>query len=181
MLYCFGLPVLFFFFFFLMIRRPPRSTLCPYTTLFRSFQGVHPEKLFRGADDRSPIGIVFQYPFRNPADLCIRDMANIPSCQVIDLIDRGNRYVHRILGGARSQPLRRRTDHTCASLAPTSDASRPVAWLSPGSRFTRPPNNSRQSFRDIRQASSGARWLPRECRRATASRTPAYSPPPPPP
>src|SRR5256885_6410434 len=32
----------FFFFFFLMIRRPPRSTLFPYTTLFRSigFVGV---------------------------------------------------------------------------------------------------------------------------------------------
>src|SRR2546430_16288513 len=26
-----------FFFFFLMIRRPPRSTLFPYTTLFRSY------------------------------------------------------------------------------------------------------------------------------------------------
>src|SRR2546430_17255558 len=32
MLYC--------FFFFLMIRRPPRSTLFPYTTLFRSQFGV---------------------------------------------------------------------------------------------------------------------------------------------
>src|SRR3712207_8897716 len=28
------------FFFFLMIRRPPRSTLFPYTTLFRSSNGV---------------------------------------------------------------------------------------------------------------------------------------------
>src|SRR5271169_7112232 len=28
------------FFFFLMIRRPPRSTLFPYTTLFRSRLGV---------------------------------------------------------------------------------------------------------------------------------------------
>src|SRR2546427_9600849 len=27
-------------FFFLMIRRPPRSTLFPYTTLFRSVEGV---------------------------------------------------------------------------------------------------------------------------------------------
>src|SRR5436853_4109454 len=27
-----------FFFFFLMIRRPPRSTLFPYTTLFRSLE-----------------------------------------------------------------------------------------------------------------------------------------------
>src|SRR4029453_19558223 len=29
-----------FFFFFLMIRRPPRSTLFPYTTLFRSQLGA---------------------------------------------------------------------------------------------------------------------------------------------
>src|ERR1039457_1622426 len=28
------------FFFFLMIRRPPRSTLFPYTTLFRSFYDI---------------------------------------------------------------------------------------------------------------------------------------------
>src|SRR5579859_6387774 len=32
----------FFFFFFLMIRRPPRSTLFPYTTLFRSGRGAAP-------------------------------------------------------------------------------------------------------------------------------------------
>src|SRR6266700_4936049 len=30
------LSLLYLFFFFLMIRRPPRSTLFPYTTLFRS-------------------------------------------------------------------------------------------------------------------------------------------------
>src|SRR5688572_4137301 len=29
------------FFFFLMIRRPPRSTLFPYTTLFRSRRSLH--------------------------------------------------------------------------------------------------------------------------------------------
>src|SRR6266487_6362816 len=34
LLFC--LCLFFFFFFFLMIRRPPRSTLFPYTTLFRS-------------------------------------------------------------------------------------------------------------------------------------------------
>src|SRR6266566_6281225 len=48
-IFCFV--VLFVFFFFLMIRRPPRSTLFPYTTLFRSrarrrrhllAQGLHP-------------------------------------------------------------------------------------------------------------------------------------------
>src|SRR5256885_9374798 len=31
------------FFFFLMIRRPPRSTLFPYTTLFRSHQHSTPD------------------------------------------------------------------------------------------------------------------------------------------
>src|SRR6266478_2060015 len=33
-------------FFFLMIRRPPRSTLFPYTTLFRSHQTIRQEILF---------------------------------------------------------------------------------------------------------------------------------------
>src|SRR5438034_8493999 len=34
-----------FLFFFLMIRRPPRSTLFPYTTLFRSkAAGCHPRR-----------------------------------------------------------------------------------------------------------------------------------------
>src|SRR5260221_1993014 len=37
-LYKFHLPLFLFFFFFLMIRRPPRSTLFPYTTLFRSIK-----------------------------------------------------------------------------------------------------------------------------------------------
>src|SRR2546422_7746132 len=38
-----------FFFFFLMIRRPPRSTLFPYTTLFRSHAGRDARAGARGA------------------------------------------------------------------------------------------------------------------------------------
>src|SRR3990172_9872589 len=38
-----------FFFFFLMIRRPPRSTLFPYTTLFRSSSGAYPQKSDNGS------------------------------------------------------------------------------------------------------------------------------------
>src|SRR2546429_1754287 len=34
------------FFFFLMIRRPPRSTLFPYTTLFRSREGRFRDDLY---------------------------------------------------------------------------------------------------------------------------------------
>src|SRR2546422_364728 len=41
----------YFFFFFLMIRRPPRSTLFPYTTLFRS--AAHPDVV--DADEREAV------------------------------------------------------------------------------------------------------------------------------
>src|SRR2546426_12844646 len=54
-----------FFFFFLMIRRPPRSTLFPYTTLFRSWESVainihpnldHPDELHK-VHDRLPLPV----------------------------------------------------------------------------------------------------------------------------
>src|SRR5690625_5535164 len=35
-------PLSYLLFFFLMLRPPPRSTLFPYTTLFRSIQFLHP-------------------------------------------------------------------------------------------------------------------------------------------
>src|SRR3989442_10695731 len=41
-----------FFFFFLMIRRPPRSTLFPYTTLFRSGSGCLDQGLSGAALER---------------------------------------------------------------------------------------------------------------------------------
>src|SRR6478735_10031090 len=43
-----------FSFFFLMIRRPPRSTLFPYTTLFRSRVGAAEEGRRQVAADSSP-------------------------------------------------------------------------------------------------------------------------------
>src|SRR5205807_9970815 len=39
------------FFFFLMIRRPPRSTLFPYTTLFRSLPDASPQLRARRRPD----------------------------------------------------------------------------------------------------------------------------------
>src|SRR2546422_8268237 len=44
---------MFLFFFFLMIRRPPRSTLFPYTTLFRS-----QEIRVSAADPLNLVGVV---------------------------------------------------------------------------------------------------------------------------
>src|SRR2546430_17274366 len=46
-----------YFFFFLMIRRPPRSTLFPYTTLFRSLLGPRPVVLGRVDGDAEHLGV----------------------------------------------------------------------------------------------------------------------------
>src|SRR6266404_8056201 len=44
-----------FFFFFLMIRRPPRSTLFPYTTLFRSGESRQRVSGLEVHDDEVPV------------------------------------------------------------------------------------------------------------------------------
>src|SRR6266513_4694611 len=44
----------YLFFFFLMIRRPPRSTLFPYTTLFRSSPGTVGSRPPRGTPPTCP-------------------------------------------------------------------------------------------------------------------------------
>src|SRR2546426_11545443 len=57
-LFIFFLYVSFYFFFFLMIRRPPRSTLFPYTTLFRSLPHL--------VNDTAACAFVFVYRHRDP-------------------------------------------------------------------------------------------------------------------
>src|SRR2546430_12144272 len=49
---------LILFFFFLMIRRPPRSTLFPYTTLFRSLDRAHARRHRRAMVTADPAGRV---------------------------------------------------------------------------------------------------------------------------
>src|SRR2546426_633776 len=57
-------PSLTFHFFFLMIRRPPRSTLFPYTTLFRSnheeAKVVDAYSLIMGGDEHPMVCVEFQ-------------------------------------------------------------------------------------------------------------------------
>src|SRR2546427_5285636 len=61
--------MLFFFFFFLMIRRPPRSTLFPYTTLFRSRSGI-----FRDAGCLTSVDCRFaRHPLPNRAEKAFPD------------------------------------------------------------------------------------------------------------
>src|SRR5258708_7939040 len=48
-------------FFFLMIRRPPRSTLFPYTTLFRSLKGLDKKALKTGASKHYTLDLVEEF------------------------------------------------------------------------------------------------------------------------
>ena len=60
--------MIFVFFFFLMLRRPPRSTLFPYTPLFRS----HPAMKFVGpVRQRLGVRTIFNIlgPLSNPANV----------------------------------------------------------------------------------------------------------------
>src|SRR6267154_4967629 len=71
-----------FFFFFLMIRRPPRSTLFPYTTLFRARQplwrGPHagecPDR--RAARDRKSTRLNSSHPSISYAVFCLKKKKN---------------------------------------------------------------------------------------------------------
>src|SRR5260221_2817016 len=57
-----------YYFFFLMIRRPPRSTLFPYTTLFRSRIDLQHQKLYTtqpesgGTLDIAIVGLGCRFP-----------------------------------------------------------------------------------------------------------------------
>src|SRR6267154_5360826 len=72
----------FFSFFFLMIRRPPRSTLFPYTTLFRSAtlfaifsglaKGLSQEKLSPFIADRKSTRLNSSHPSISYAVFCLK-------------------------------------------------------------------------------------------------------------
>src|SRR2546422_10154745 len=94
-----------FFFFFLMIRRPPRSTLFPYTTLFRSLEAdgsVEPAER-----QRPPVR-----PLRRPAHQEIVDLGGgLAVCE-------GGRQLREQVGVARRLEQRseeRRVGKECRS------------------------------------------------------------------
>src|SRR5439155_25759159 len=76
-----------FFFFFLMIRRPPRSTLFPYTTLFRSHL-QHIAELGRGGVV-APVGVVV---FQDAVDHHLAVLAGV----VGDLLGRSEEHTSEL-------------------------------------------------------------------------------------
>src|SRR5215211_9374722 len=80
------------YFFFLMIRRPPRSTLFPYTTLFRS--PAQPPRLgaellrrrfeqpLHGADSRTATPAKPAWPpWPAPTSRCLGSVARVPATE----------------------------------------------------------------------------------------------------
>src|SRR2546422_11547359 len=88
--------IILFSFFFLMIRRPPRSTLFPYTTLFRSQRAVHEkEPRDRGRHRaRRPRGRLEE---RQPENRVLGDVAVL---ERDDLAPEAARHQFRLRPGA---------------------------------------------------------------------------------
>src|SRR5580698_3693161 len=82
MFYLIAYYVYYFVFFFLMIRRPPRSTLFPYTTLFRSTD-VATLEINRPPSNYFSVGLIGQI-----ADAC-DDLAAGGNCRAIVLCSAG--------------------------------------------------------------------------------------------
>src|SRR2546421_6916009 len=88
-------PTSIFFFFFLMIRPPPRSTLFPYTTLFRS--RIHAD---RGLGDRVPA---------HPDEHGPADQSRAAAPEGFWPRPRRERHVHL---GPAARPQHRSEEHT---------------------------------------------------------------------
>src|SRR5580700_10588389 len=94
------IPIYSIVFFFLMIRRPPRSTLFPYTTLFRSVARPQHARLRlpldqqagRPGDQQHPFGPVLVVP--EPGRACLAGRDDPLDAQVF-----GSEQFDRLLGG----------------------------------------------------------------------------------
>src|SRR3712207_8632554 len=76
------------FYFFLMIRRPPRSTLFPYTTLFRSrrtpFMSIFPTKVLLATDGSREADLAA----RTAADLAQKTNSELHVVHAFGIADR---------------------------------------------------------------------------------------------
>src|SRR6478672_13171617 len=85
-----------FFFFFLMIRRPPRSTLFPYTTLFRSRRGPGPPRSTAGrrwhpsGRDRKSTRLNSSHDQISYAVFCLKKKKKNKSCEQYQTKKRKN-------------------------------------------------------------------------------------------
>src|SRR5436305_7860357 len=106
---------LFFFFFFLMIRRPPRSTLFPYTTLFRSRHGPHGARALSRLPARIPL---LRDPRIRLPRRCRRSEEHTSELQ------SRPHLVCRLLLEKKKKNKKKQTSHNYKPLYPTSSLKR---------------------------------------------------------
>src|SRR5260370_39698514 len=114
-------------FFFLMIRRPPRSTLFPYTTLFRSGRSGQPES----TDPELPP------PALSPNDFCPDGPEESNSCRLRRLSSDSSRLLARglsfaVAAGNSKDLLQKKKSRkaTLSSRAPELQAAQTAKWSS---------------------------------------------------
>src|SRR5438034_1354109 len=120
-----------------MIRRPPRSTLFPYTTLFRSVDGEHRDRP-RARERRAPVdGEDARVGMRAPND---REMQKLGGREVVEVAARADEEARVFLALDGHADRHARVAPRCASR---------FAW-SPKKTFTLPSrtkNTSSTSWR----------------------------------
>src|SRR2546430_14335771 len=80
--HCVYVPTDDLFFFFLMIRPPPRSTLFPYTTLFRSHHYSHVVCSAKRRQQHGKLGSRFQLDPVSPEPSSTSSLVQVPNCRV---------------------------------------------------------------------------------------------------
>src|SRR2546422_7401030 len=97
------------FFFFLMIRRPPRSTLFPYTTLFRSHAGrvaphgaghrvephVERDPVDLAAIDRKSTRLNSSHGYISYAVFCLKKKKNTPKTRITTAKSSARLIMHK--------------------------------------------------------------------------------------
>src|SRR3989337_4078534 len=95
--------LLFVFFFFLMIRRPPRSTLFPYTTLFRSgaarVEELHasPGGCHGGRGDRKSTRLNSSHGSISYAVFCLKKKNNIVTRRALQPVAQRSPHDHPVM------------------------------------------------------------------------------------
>src|SRR2546426_11695569 len=133
-----------------MIRRPPRSTLFPYTTLFRSLQSWYTHRRIASARER-PVGTLRwlrsrgpfpckRHPNHNASHTCRRPLAPCPLYGTpergLRRPARGPRWVSPPSQGARpSQPEPPRTPLRGRPASPPPPVSLLSPWFQPWPRL----------------------------------------------
>src|SRR2546425_9574430 len=102
-----------------MIRRPPRSTLFPYTTLFRSVEGLGDDGRARDRDDGAGEEALQRGPPKEPSDRSEEHTSELQSlaylvCRLL-LEKKKKAKLHRTHTTARTRSLR--PSAVCATAA----------------------------------------------------------------